>query len=144
MQKLVVDDRVTAVHMTGSTATYNAIVWGPGGPGGGKQLVTKPFEAELGCVTPYIIVPSKKRWSTAELRYHAQMAISSKVMNSGHNCHSTELIVTCASWPQRQEFVDALKWALDSISQRWPWYPGSQVPRVLVLAEHATWSRLCR
>ena len=128
LQKLIADDRVTALHMTGSTATYNAIVWGPGGPGSGPQLVMKPFEAELGCVSPHIIVPGARRWSRAELRYHAQMAICSTVMNSGHNCLSTEIIVTCGTWPQRGEFVDALKWALDSISQRWPWYPGSQVP----------------
>eukprot|EP00892_Ulva_mutabilis_P004703 jgi/Ulvmu1/2604/UM014_0055.1 len=125
-QKLVHDDRITALHMTGSTATFNAIVWGAAGPAGGEKLVTKPFEAELGCVTPYIIVPSEKRWSAAELRYHAEMAVASKVVNAGHTCMAVELIVTCASWPQRQEFMEALKEVLDSTAQRWPWYPGSQ------------------
>jgi acyl-CoA reductase-like NAD-dependent aldehyde dehydrogenase len=48
VQRLVHDSRVAAVHMTGSTATYNAIVWGQSQPGSGRQLVTKPFEAELG------------------------------------------------------------------------------------------------
>lgn len=126
-QKLIADERVTALHMTGSTATYNAIVWGPGGPGSGPQRVTKPFEAELGCVTPYVVVPGAKRWSAAELQYHARMAVSSTVLNAGHNCNATEIIVTCAAWPQRGEFVEALKAALDETRQRWPWYPGSQV-----------------
>ena len=50
LQALVNDARVGALHMTGATATYNAIVWGsPRGPGAGPQLCTKSFEAELGC-----------------------------------------------------------------------------------------------
>lgn len=50
LQALVHDKRVEALHMTGSTATYNAIVWSnPSGPDGAPQVVTKPFEAELGC-----------------------------------------------------------------------------------------------
>lgn len=49
VQALVSDERVAVLHMTGSTATYNAIVWGnPKGPTGGPRLVSKPFEAELG------------------------------------------------------------------------------------------------
>jgi hypothetical protein len=79
------------------------------------------------CVTPHIIIPSSRRWSRADLEYHANVAVSSCVINSGHNCLSTELIVTAKHWPQREEFLEAVRKVLNSMSQRWPWYPGSMV-----------------
>lgn len=79
------------------------------------------------CVTPHIVVPSAKKWSQADLEYHAKVAVASCVLNSGHNCLSTELIVTAKGWPQREEFLEALRKVLNGMSQRWPWYPGSMV-----------------
>ena len=114
--------------MTGSTATYNAIVWGPDGPTSGKApLVTKPFTAELGCVTPYIVIPTSTPWTAAELRYQAQNACMSMIANSGHNCNGTEIIVTAKHWPQRDAFVAAVREYLQETSQRYIWYPGSAV-----------------
>lgn len=114
--------------MTGSTATYNAIVWGPDGPAQSKErIVRKPFGAELGCVTPYIVVPSKQHWSAEEMDYQAMVACASIALNSGHNCNGTEIIVTAKGWPQRQEFLDAVTRFLQGTYQRYIWYPGSQV-----------------
>jgi acyl-CoA reductase-like NAD-dependent aldehyde dehydrogenase len=129
VQVLIHDERVTALHMTGSTATYNMIVWGNAGPAGGKRLVTKPFEAELGCITPYIVVPSRAQWTMAELDYQAMSACISTVANSGHNCNGTEVIITAKGWPQRELFLLAVHKHLSSCQQRYAWYPGSQVPR---------------
>ena len=126
-QAIIHDARVTHLHMTGSTATYNAIVWGPGGPAGGQRQVSKPFTAELGCVTPYIIVPSAKPWSQRELEYQAAAAVSGLWLNSGHNCNGTEVLVTAADWPQRGAFVAAVRALLDRSYQRFAWYPGSKV-----------------
>jgi aldehyde dehydrogenase (NAD(P)+) len=78
-------------------------------------------------VTPYVIVPSKASWSRADLLYHARMAVVSSVLNTGHNCNATEVLVTAKGWPQREEFMMAVRHVLDSLSQRWPWYPGTQV-----------------
>jgi acyl-CoA reductase-like NAD-dependent aldehyde dehydrogenase len=114
--------------MTGSTATYNAIVWGCDNPAQGKaRLMSKPFTAELGCVTPYIVVPSEEPWSAEELAYQAMIACTSVVLNSGHNCNATEVIVTAKGWPQREQFLEAVKRFLDGTYQRYIWYPGSQV-----------------
>jgi hypothetical protein len=124
---IIGDERVTALHMTGSITTYNAIVWGPEGPSSGRRLVTKPFEAELGCVTPYIIVPSTQKWSQHELTYQAMSAVASIVLNSGHNCNATEVIVTAKGWKQRDAFLAAVRHYLGTSYQRWTWYPGSQV-----------------
>lgn len=124
---IIGDERVTALHMTGSMTTYNAIVWGLEGPSSGTRLVTKPFEAELGCVTPYIVVPSTQKWSQQELAYQAMSAVASMVLNSGHNCNGTEVIVTARGWKQRDAFLAAVRHYLAQSYQRWTWYPGSQV-----------------
>ena len=129
VQMMAKDDRVTALHLTGSTATYNAITWGhPEGPAKSSgRLVTKPFSAELGCVTPYIVVPSKAKWTDAELHYQAMSAVVGMLNNSGHNCNATEVIVTARNWPQRDAFLQAVRTLLNSCQQRWLWYPGAAV-----------------
>ena len=66
---LVADPRITAIHLTGSARTYEAIVFGEGEEGRprraarGERLLQKPVTAELGNVTPLIVVPGA--WSTA-------------------------------------------------------------------------------
>jgi hypothetical protein len=127
VQMLIKDSRVTAVHMTGSEATYNRIMWGDASPGTGKRLLDKPFTAELGCITPFIVVPSNTRWSKDELAYHAMHACQGMVMNAGHNCNGTEIVVTAKGWPQREEFVQAVREFLGACHQRWVWYPQSKV-----------------
>ena len=67
---------------------------------------------ELGCTTPYIIVPGQ--WSRADLEYHARGVATGKTHNAGHNCLAAELIITAADWPQREEFLDILRWATAS------------------------------
>lgn len=124
---MVNDTRVTAVHMTGSEATYNRIMWGAASPSAGKRLLDKPFTAELGCITPFVVVPSAAPWTQAELEYHAMHACQGMLMNGGHNCNGTEVIVTAKGWPQRVAFVQAVRDFLDACPQRWVWYPGSKV-----------------
>lgn len=58
------------------------------------------------------------------------------VLNSGHNCLSTELIVTARGWPQRPAFLEALRKVLDGLSQRWPWYPNSMARISFSSASH--------
>jgi len=35
--------------------------------------------------------------------------VTGLVHNAGHNCVKAELVVTAAEWPQRQQFIDALR-----------------------------------
>ena len=63
---LVGHSLVDEVHVTGSDKTYEAIVFGPGEEGArrkaaGVRAVTKPVTAELGSVSPVIVVPGT--WS---------------------------------------------------------------------------------
>ncbi len=57
---------VDSLYMVGSAATYDRIVWGPGPEqaerkAAGNKACAKPFLAELGAVTPYVVVPGA--WS---------------------------------------------------------------------------------
>jgi acyl-CoA reductase-like NAD-dependent aldehyde dehydrogenase len=125
-QMLVDDPAVKSIHLTGSETTYDNIVW----RGKDKMdprvqpALTKYVGAELGCVTPYIIVPGE--WDAQTIEYHAANVISGTVHNAGHNCLGCEVIVTDASWPQREEFLGALERLLDSAYKRTAYYPGSK------------------
>ena len=70
---------------------------------------SKHVTAELGCVTPYIVVPGK--WTHADLVYYANEVVAGLVNNAGHNCTKVEVLVTDGAWPQRKEFVDLLRCA---------------------------------
>ncbi len=115
---------VSAVHLTGSEATYNAIVWQGQTPKQGVEPpFTKPVDAELGCVTPYIIVPGK--WSRSDLEYHAETVITGLTQNAGHNCLKAEIIVTDKAWPQRELFLEILRQRLAATATRVGYYPGT-------------------
>lgn len=116
--------QVASVHLTGSVATYDAIVWqGKPKKKGVAPPFSKPVGAELGCVTPYIVVPGK--WSHSDLQYHAQTVATGLALNCGHNCLKAEIVVTDAAWPQREAFLDALKKELEATPTRTAYYPGS-------------------
>ena len=116
---------VASVHLTGSVATYDAVVWqGKPKKKGIAPPFAKPVGAELGCVTPYIIVPGK--WSNSDLQYHAETVATGLVLNSGHNCLKAEVLVTDKAWPQRDAFLEALKKQLEATSLRTAYYPGSE------------------
>lgn len=68
---------VVSIHLTGSAATYNSIVWDSSeGPSSGsaEPRLKKEVTAELSNVTPYIVVPGK--WSRGDLEHHADNIIS--------------------------------------------------------------------
>ena len=66
-QYLTAHPRVDEVHITGSDKTYDAVVFGTGAEGARRKqadepVLDKPVTAELGNVSPVIVVPG--RWST--------------------------------------------------------------------------------
>jgi acyl-CoA reductase-like NAD-dependent aldehyde dehydrogenase len=96
--------------MTGGAPTFDRIVWGAdasAAKAANRPLVTKPFEAELGAVSPWIVVPGQ--WSDAELEHHAKFLASCKMMNSGAICASPQVVFVDADWPQRQRFEALLE-----------------------------------
>ncbi|MEY2848015.1 MAG: hypothetical protein RI885_680 [Actinomycetota bacterium] len=120
---------VSHVHITGSAATHDAIVWGTGEDAAdhraaGTPLLQAPITSELGGVGPIIVVPG--RWSAADLQYQAEHVVTQRLHNSGYNCIAGQVLVLSRDWPQRQRFVDEVRAALARTPARTPWYPGSE------------------
>lgn len=120
---------ISHVHITGSEATFRAIVWGTGAAATKrlrekKPLLKTPISAELGGVSPIIIVPGE--WSRADLRYQAEHVATMRLHNSGHNCIAGQLVILSSQWAQREAFMDELRAAYDRAPARPVWYPNSQ------------------
>ena len=131
---------IDEVHITGSDKTYDAVVFGPGPDGvrrkeADEPLLDKPVTAELGNVSPVIVVPG--RWSIAELLYQAEHVATMLVNNAGFNCISPRVVVTHAAWPQREAFLGALTQTLAGITTRRAYYPGAAERRDAFVAAHS-------
>ena len=114
------------VHITGSAATFDAIVWGPKMASGArrkKPAMSKPITAELGGVSPIIVVPG--RWTDADIRYQAEHVATMRLQNSGHNCIAGQVVILSSDWDQADAFRAALRSAYASAPERTTWYPGS-------------------
>lgn len=125
---LVQHDRVDHVHMTGSSITHDAIVFGPGPDGAARKaanepILTKDISSELGGVSPTIVLPGE--WSRADIEFQAEHIATQRLHNSGYNCVASQVVVLSSEWKQRDEFVAALRAALDRAPARPPYYPGS-------------------
>ena len=117
------------LHVTGSDRTYEAIVYGTGAEGARRKrdddpVLHKPFSAELGNLTPIIVVPG--RWSAADLDYHADNIATMLINNAGFNCTTSRVIVTPAAWPQRTALMDRVRRQLATAPPRLAYYPGAQ------------------
>ncbi|WP_329452310.1 aldehyde dehydrogenase family protein [Streptomyces sp. NBC_01724] len=125
--RLVTHPGVDAVHITGSTATHDAIVWGTGTAGAaakaaGTPRLTKPITSELGGVAPTIVLPG--RWSATDIRFQAEHIATQRLHNSAFNCIAAQIVIVSADWPQKREFFAALRRALTGAPSRPAWYPG--------------------
>jgi aldehyde dehydrogenase (NAD(P)+) len=119
---------ISHVHITGSAATHDVIVWGSGAEGADRRarntpLLQKDITSELGGVAPIIVVPGK--WNAADLKFQAEHLASMRLHNGGYNCIAGQIVVLSSDWPQRQAFLDQLRSALNRTPDRKPWYPGS-------------------
>jgi len=119
---------VDTVHLTGSERTFDAIVWGVGAEASERKsrqepLVDKEMTAELGNVSPVVVVPGQ--WSSEAIRRQAEHVATQLLHNAGHNCNAAEVLVLPAEWPQRDEFMEALAAAVSSRPPRLAYYPGS-------------------
>jgi hypothetical protein len=131
--------RIDEVHITGSDKTYDAVVFGTGPEGvrrkeADEPALDKPVTAELGNVSPVIVVPGK--WSMPELLYQAEHVATMLVNNAGFNCVSARLVVTHAAWPQREAFLGALTQTLVGIRTRRAYYPGAADRRDAFISAH--------
>jgi aldehyde dehydrogenase (NAD(P)+) len=130
---------VEEIHMTGSTRTYQKILFGSGPEGAERQrqnwpILNKPFTGELGGVSPNIIVPGK--WSKADIRFQAENVVTMKLQNSGHNCVATQVLILSETWNQRDEFLEAVRKQMRAMPPRESYYPGSADHQKEAMAAH--------
>ncbi|MGW9628034.1 aldehyde dehydrogenase family protein [Microbacterium sp. NPDC055521] len=142
------------VHITGSAATFDAIVWGASTGSAAQQeatarrrrenrpLLKKPITAELGGVSPIIVVPGE--WSAADIAFQAEHIVTMRLQNGGHNCIAGQVVIMSSEWAQAAQFRAALRRAYAAAPERPIWYPGSpsrirqaadDYPDALVLAD---------
>ena len=119
---------IAHVHITGAAPTFDAIVWGLGPQAARRKRenrprLKKPITAELGGVSPIIIVPGE--WSDADLAFQAEHVVTMRLYNSGHNCIAAQVVILSGDWPQRDAFLRALRAAYEAAPRRSAWYPRS-------------------
>jgi len=118
---------IDEIHMTGSEATFNAIVFGTGPEGeenrkAGRKINDRPVSAELGGVGPTIVVPGP--WTEADIRYHSENIVTQKLHNTGCNCVASQVLVLPAQWEHSEALLAAVKDVIRSVPARKPYYPG--------------------
>jgi len=130
------------VHITGAARTFDTIVFGRTATGKrrARPRLSVPITAELGGVSPIIVVPG--RWTDADLRFQAEHVATMRLHNSGHNCVAGQVVILSAGWAQREQFLAEVEAAMARAPQRPVWYPGAQA-RLTEIADtypDAQWS----
>jgi len=121
---LVCHSDVIHVHMTGSGSTHNKVAAALDAGGRTDTGLT----SELGCVSPWIICPGLGgRWSDEAIAHHAAMLTSAFKSSCSMNCLSPKVLVLPSEdlWPQRSQFLAALRTKLAEMPQFPPYYPGA-------------------
>jgi len=127
---LVYHRDIDEVHITGSDKTHDNIVWGPPGPERQTRmqrhepLLKKPITSELGNVSPFIVVPGP--YSAKELRYQAEDAATSYLMNASFMCCAAKMLVLPKGWAGSDVFVQALQETCAKVPPRQAYYPGAE------------------
>ncbi|MBC7756314.1 MAG: aldehyde dehydrogenase [Bdellovibrio sp.] len=127
---LVYHPKIDEVHLTGSDKTYDQIVWGNNGADADERraqnqpLLRKPISAELGNVTPIIIVPGP--YTDKEIRFQAEQIASAFTMNASFMCCTAKVLMMPKNWDGSARFMKALQEVCASIPTRAAYYPGAQ------------------
>jgi aldehyde dehydrogenase (NAD(P)+) len=121
---------VDEIHITGSDKTYDTIVWGPPGlerearKARNEPVLRKPISAELGNVSPVIVVPGP--YSEKELRYQAEDIAGTQTTNGSFNCNAARVVVTPRGSNEGKRIRAGLERVFAATSPRTAYYPGSR------------------
>jgi hypothetical protein len=136
---------VRSIHITGSAAAHDAILWGPGEQGAknkaaGTPRLDKEITSELGCVSPCLVVPGD--WSESDLDYQARQVASMLVYNCGFNCNGVRLVVVSSTWKHADRFEQLVKDKLAAMPTRRAYYPTAQATWDRFTAQYPTFDAL--
>jgi len=120
----LVDD----LHMTGSHHTFEAIVFGR------KPMLNKRFTAELGNITPVIVVPGD--WSADDIQTQGIKIATWLVYNAGFACPAPRLVIQSRNWPLRDQLNQAITSAFSRVETRHAFYPGADQVHEDFLSAH--------
>lgn len=114
---LTQDARLTKIYFTGGANTAKAI----------EQATGTELISECGGNNPCIVVPGERSWTEKELKHQAVQIATIAKLNGGAVCGRTQTILTSANWPQRDDFLKALRNALlEETPAAGTYYPGSK------------------
>lgn len=135
-EELIRHPLLNHVHLTGGNKTHDAIL---------NSLAKRSdfgasvgFTAELGCVSPWILVPdvcisthetgatANNHWNDASLRVHANHLAVAVKTNGSANCLSPKVLVLPKDWEFKDKFLNFLREGLSNISTSNWYYPGTQ------------------
>lgn len=136
---LVDHEFVDEIHITGSIATHDRIVFGAGEEGAARKARNEPrlqkrITSELGGVSPVIVVPGP--WSHADMRFHAENIATIKMHNGGFNCVAAQVLILASDWPQKDDFLHILRDVLRTAPKVSPYYPGAAERHAKMLEAH--------
>ena len=101
-QALTAVEGLHSIYFTGSTGVAHAI----------QDAAKAPLVSECGGNNPCIVVPGSRTWTPKEIQHHAVQLVSIGKLNGGAVCGRLQTIVTSKNWPQREEFLDAVRKAI--------------------------------
>jgi acyl-CoA reductase-like NAD-dependent aldehyde dehydrogenase len=120
---------VDEVHLTGSDRTYEAVTFGLGDEGRQRKFAKSPilhkrFTAELGNISPVIIVPGP--WTKRDIRKQAEKYGTALIANAGFSCVTPRMFIQMKGWEKREAFNAAIADYLSSLETRQAYYPGAE------------------
>jgi aldehyde dehydrogenase (NAD(P)+) len=138
-QYLVHHPGVDTVHLTGSSKTFEAIVYGAGEEGQSRKdrkepLLKKPISSELGGVSPIILVPGP--WTDEDIRYQAENIVTMKLHTAGTLCIAGQVLVTSKRWDGTPKITETVRDLMKTTPARPAFYPGAAERQRAVIAAH--------
>ncbi len=118
---------LSAIYFTGSTDVAKNIM----------QNAKAPVVSECGGNNPCLIVPGVRPWTEKEMKHQAEQIVSMAKANGGAACGRPQTFVTSQNWPQRVQFLDAVrKAASEDTFAVGTYYPGTDKTREAFLTAH--------
>ena len=118
---------LSKIYFTGGTSTAQAIM----------NSTDTPLISECGGNNPCIIVPGDRPWTEKEIHHQVLHIATVGKLNGGAVCGRPQTIITSKHWPQREEFLTALKKAVaGDTPAAGTYYPGSDEVKKNFLKNH--------
>lgn len=123
---------MTHVHLTGGAATHDMII--------SERNFKASLTAELGCITPWIVVPDTHEacaeaasigkqsdcWTPDTVRRHARHIVTAVKANGSANCLAPKAVILSDEWAFRDLFLEELRKAMKDVKSSGWYYPGTE------------------